>query len=100
MTDIYRRSKNGDISARSAGIDQILEAIGQNSNGYPVIIAGDFNDRWTNSGASINKLTEAGFTDAWVEIIKDGIYPVRGSPPNACSNPATSDDCEVVDKIL
>lgn len=94
------RSDKGDIDARSAGIDQILAWVNSNSKGKPVIIAGDTNDRWTNSGRSINKLTDAGFTDSWVQLIRSGSYPQAGAAADPCKVPAADNKCEIVDKVL
>lgn len=66
----------------------------------PVIIAGDTNDRWTNSGRSIDKLTTEGFKDAWVELVQAGRYPEAGAPANPCNVPAANNECEIVDKVL
>jgi endonuclease/exonuclease/phosphatase family metal-dependent hydrolase len=93
-------SDAGDKSARAAGIDQILAYVNANSAGRAVIIAGDTNDRWTNTGLSINKLTAVGFQDAWVQLVKNGAYPVEGTPADACGVPAASNNCEIVDKIF
>ncbi|KAJ4205890.1 hypothetical protein NW759_014367 [Fusarium solani] len=93
-------SDKGDIDARSAGIDQILAWVNSNSKGKPVIIAGDTNDRWTNSGRSINKLTDAGFTDSWVQLIRSGSYPQAGAPADPCKVPAADNKCEIVDKVF
>ncbi|RGP76733.1 endonuclease exonuclease phosphatase family [Fusarium longipes] len=93
-------SDQGDVDARSAGIDQILEYIKSNSNGRAVIIGGDTNDRWTNSGRSINKLTDAGFQDAWVQVIQGGKYPTAGATANPCQVPAADNKCEIVDKVF
>ena len=65
-----------------------------------MIVGGDTNDRYTNTGRSINLLTDAGFTDPWVALIKGGQYPIEGTPANGCSVPAESNECEVVDKVL
>ncbi|KAH8178130.1 hypothetical protein LIA77_03212 [Sarocladium implicatum] len=93
-------SNNDDVASRSAGIDQLLAAINANDNGSPIIVAGDTNDRYTNSGVSITKLLSAGFKDPWVDIIKGGKVPVAGSTADACGNPADDNTCEIVDKIL
>jgi hypothetical protein len=65
-----------------------------------VIVAGDTNDRWTNTGRSIDLLTQAGFTDTWVQRIKGGVAPKMGDPVLGCDNPSTTSACETVDKIL
>ncbi|CAH0020603.1 unnamed protein product [Clonostachys rhizophaga] len=93
-------SDSGDVDARSAGIDQILAYVNANSQGRAVIIGGDTNDRWTNAGRSINKLTDAGFTDSWVSLIKKGTYPTAGATADPCGNPADDNDCEIVDKVF
>ncbi|KAM5349419.1 hypothetical protein ACJ41O_005924 [Fusarium nematophilum] len=93
-------SDKGDIDARSAGIDQILAYVNSNSQGRAVIVGGDTNDRWTNSGRSINKLTAAGFKDAWVELIRSGSFPEAGAAADPCKVPAANNQCEIVDKIF
>lgn len=93
-------SDTGDSNARRAGIQQILSHIDANAGGRPVIVGGDTNDRWTNAARSINLLTDAGFADPWVELIKGGSYPTAGSPADACAVPAASNSCEVVDKVF
>ncbi|KAL6916816.1 hypothetical protein FSHL1_008511 [Fusarium sambucinum] len=93
-------SDKGDVDARSAGIDQVLAYIKSNSDGRAVIIGGDTNDRWTNSGRSINKLTDAGFSDTWVQLIQGGQYPTAGASANPCKVPAADNKCEIVDKVF
>lgn len=92
-------SEDGDFDARAAGIDQMLAHISANSGGRAVVLGGDFNDRWTNEGLSINRLTDAGFVDPWVSLIRAGEYPATGAA-NACDVPAANNECEIVDKIL
>ncbi|EKJ75138.1 hypothetical protein NXS19_006529 [Fusarium pseudograminearum] len=93
-------SDKGDVDARSAGIDQVLAYINSNSNGRAVIIGGDTNDRWTNAGRSLNKLTDAGFSDAWVQLIQGGKYPTAGAAADPCKVPAADNKCEIVDKVF
>ncbi|KAF5669940.1 endonuclease exonuclease phosphatase [Fusarium heterosporum] len=93
-------SDQGDVDARTSGINQILEYVNANSNGRAVIVAGDTNDRWTNAGRSINKLTDAGFSDSWVQLINGGVYPTAGATANPCSVPAPNNKCEIVDKVF
>lgn len=93
-------SDQGDVDARSAGIDQILAYINANSQGRAVIVAGDTNDRWTNAGRSIKKLTDAGFSDSWVQLIQGGKFPTAGATANPCKVPAADNTCEIVDKVL
>lgn len=82
-------------------MQQILNYMSANSAGRAVIIAGDTNDRYTNTGRSISRFaTEAGFKDAWVERINGGRYPTEGAAANPCAVPAASNSCEIVDKVL
>ena len=78
----------------------MLAYITSNSAGRAVIVAGDTNDRYTNSGVSLTLLTGAGFEDPWVQLVNGGQYPTPGSTANPCAVPAASTSCEVVDKIL
>lgn len=89
-----------DVAARSAGVDQVLSYISAHSQGQAVIIAGDTNDRYTNAGVSVTKYRDAGFADAWIQLVNGGQYPVAGTPANACGLPAASNACEIVDKVL
>ncbi|KAF4120597.1 Endonuclease/Exonuclease/phosphatase family [Geosmithia morbida] len=93
-------SENGDAEARSAGVDQVLDYIEANSADRAVIIGGDTNDRWTNAARSIDKYTDAGFEDVWVQLINNGVYPTAGAAADPCGTPAASNTCEVVDKIF
>lgn len=94
-------SDSGDIQARRAGVVQMINYIEANSVGNAVIVFGDTNDRYTNAGVSISMLTsEIGLKDPWVELIKGGNTPVPGSQADPCGKPATSNQCEVVDKVL
>ncbi|KAI8651420.1 Endo/exonuclease/phosphatase domain-containing protein [Fusarium keratoplasticum] len=89
-----------DRLARSEGIDQLLRHIKKHSNGRPVILAGDFNDVWTHPKRTINKLTDAGFTDAWVKLHHNGTIPENNGKSNGCAHPPQNNSCEVVDKVF
>ncbi|KAF2220449.1 Endonuclease/exonuclease/phosphatase [Elsinoe ampelina] len=94
-------SNDGDASARAAGVQQILTFMGKNSAGRAVIIFGDTNDRYTNRAESVTTLlSSGGLKDPWVDIVKKGVRPVKGTTANACGNPAASLDCEIVDKVF
>jgi hypothetical protein len=88
------------VSARQAGIEQLLAYIHSTSAGRAVIVAGDTNDRYTNSGVSTTLLAGAGFYDSWVELVNGGQYPEPGATQNPCTVPPASELCETVDKIL
>ncbi|ETI23564.1 hypothetical protein G647_05366 [Cladophialophora carrionii CBS 160.54] len=92
--------EQGDKNARRANVQQLLAYIAANSVGRAVVIAGDLNDRYTESGRSIDLLTAAGFHDAWIELVRGGVAPAAGSANIDCGIPAGTNDCEDVDKIL
>ena len=100
LTPFASRSNAGDADARRAGVEQLMGYIDATSVGRAVIVAGDTNDRYTNNAVSITLLTGAGFDDAWVELIKGGVYPIPGATADACGVPAASNYCEIVDKVL
>ncbi|RSL54811.1 hypothetical protein CEP54_009682 [Fusarium duplospermum] len=89
-----------DRLARHEGLDQLLHHIKGHTKDRPVILAGDFNDLWTCSKRSIHKLTEAGFTDAWVELYHNNTIPEPNGKPNNCAHPPKNNSCEVVDKVF
>lgn len=93
-------SDSGDVSARQAGMEQLLAYIDSTSSGRAVIVAGDTNDRYTNSGVSVTLLIGAGFQDPWVDLIQGGQFPTPGATANPCAVPAASNACETVDKVL
>ncbi|KAJ9603804.1 hypothetical protein H2200_011990 [Cladophialophora chaetospira] len=90
----------GDKDARRADDNQLLSYIKANSVGRAVVIAGDMNDRYTESGRSIDILINAGFKDSWIELAKGGVEPVEGSNNIDCNIPAGTNNCEDVDKIF
>jgi exonuclease III len=94
-------SSAADLSARRGNLLQIVNYIIANSNDKPVIIMGDFNSRYTRNGDTLELLKNIGFKDAWVEVIRNGNYPVKGTPSlQNCTPNKTSELCEVVDKIF
>ncbi|KAL2672493.1 hypothetical protein Neosp_013204 [[Neocosmospora] mangrovei] len=89
-----------DRLARSEGINQLLRHIKKHNKGRPVILAGDFNDVWTHPKRTINRLTDAGFTDAWVKLHRNGTIPENNGKSNGCDHPPQNNSCEVVDKVF
>lgn len=87
--------------ARRGNIRQLCTYIEQNSAGKPVIIAGDFNSRYTRAGDTIRALADLGFSDLWIELTRNGSVP--GLSPdklNDCDPNRTVPNCERVDKIF
>lgn len=92
--------EQGDKDARRGDTNQLLDYIKANSAGRAVVIAGDMNDRYTETGRSIDILINAGFSDSWIELAKGGVEPAAGSPNIDCNIPAGTNNCEDVDKLL
>ena len=73
--DAYRT--DADQFAKKAQLIQLVEYIEKNSAGRPVIITGDTNLTFHNDPLSEMYrilITEAGFTDCWVELKNSGNY--------------------------
>ena len=100
--DLYNLHTNagtnpGDLTSRADNLSQISAFIATHSAGNAVLVMGDTNTRYTRSGDTIAEFAAAnGLTDAWVQLERGGVPPVKGSDPLLCPE----DTCEVVDKIL
>ncbi|MCZ0982657.1 endonuclease/exonuclease/phosphatase family protein [Streptomyces diastatochromogenes] len=93
----------GDLAARADNLDQLAAFIRTHSAGNAVVVMGDTNTRYTRTGDTIAEFAAAGgLTDAWVELVRGGTAPAKGSDPLLCdqSLPTVPDTCEVVDKVL
>lgn len=94
-------SDSADLVARRKNILQLCKYVDYRSKGNAVIIMGDFNCRYTRSGDNIREVLNLGFTDAWIDKVRDGILPIQGdSSLMTCTPSATNPTCEVVDKIF
>lgn len=95
------RSKDDDIKARSANLQQLSDYIKVNSVGNAVLVFGDTNARYTRTGDNIRVFqTQNGMVNPWVELILKGAEPAEGGDSLICENPSTTNNCETVDKIL
>ncbi|MFC8981213.1 jacalin-like lectin [Streptomyces sp. NPDC057411] len=93
----------GDLAARADNLKQLTAFIAHHSAGNAVVVMGDTNTRYTRAGDTIAEFAAAGgLTDAWVERIRGGIPPAKGSEPLLCdqSRPTVPNTCELVDKVL
>ncbi|MFI0923776.1 jacalin-like lectin [Streptomyces sp. NPDC021012] len=93
----------GDLAARADNLNQLAAFIRTHSAGNAVVVMGDTNTRYTRTGDTIAEFAAAsGLTDAWVELIRGGTAPAKGSDPLLCdqSPPTVPNTCEVVDKVL
>jgi len=90
-----------DLLARRKNIVQLCDYIREHSDGEAVIVMGDMNCRYTRAGDTIREVLSLGFTDAWIELIRNNDIPVQGSSSlTDCESNPTSAGCEVVDKIF
>jgi hypothetical protein len=90
-----------DLAARRKNIVQLCNYIDEHSAGNAVVIMGDFNCRYTRSGDTIRALLDRGFTDAWIKLARGGVIPELGSSSlTSCGGNPSSNNCEVVDKLL
>jgi hypothetical protein len=64
------------------------------------VVFGDSNSRYTRTDDIPAVFKEQnGMTDVWLELIKNGVPPAKGADALLCSNPATNNTCEIVDKV-
>lgn len=91
-----------DVQARTENLAQVLAAVEANSQGHAVIIAGDFNERYSYGDETVSDLlATAGLKDVWVELERASVLPP--SPSEVAPECATDDtnlSCERIDKIL
>ncbi len=94
-------SDTADLIARRSNILQLCAYIKTHSKTNAVIIMGDTNCRYTRLGDNMEEVVNIGFTDVWVELCRDGVYPLHnGIAMTDCGSDLKHPTCEVVDKIL
>jgi hypothetical protein len=94
-------TSDGDLASRAADLSQLGAFMATRSAGNAVVVMGDTNTRYTRAGDTIAEFAAAnGLTDAWVELIRGGSAPAKGSEALVCDESAITDTCEVVDKVL
>ena len=90
-----------DEAARRGNLEQLTAYISEHSAGNAVLVMGDTNTRYTREGDRISDFAATnGLTDAWVELVRSGDEPDRGSPALGCPEVNPGVECEVVDKVL
>ena len=80
-------SNDADITARETQLGKLATAIKtlMASNKYPTIVLGDTNCRYTRENLKtlfidvINADSRFTAKDAWVELVRDGVYPTYGT---------------------
>ncbi|MEU5095374.1 jacalin-like lectin [Streptomyces sp. NPDC020996] len=96
-------TNDGDLASRADNLNQLSGFIATHSAGNAVVVMGDTNTRYTRTGDTIAEFAAAnGLTDAWVQLVRGGTPPAKGSDALVCdqSQPTVPDTCEVVDKVL
>ncbi|MFE8947779.1 jacalin-like lectin [Streptomyces sp. NPDC007856] len=96
-------TNDGDLASRADNLSQLTDFIKTHSAGNAVVVMGDTNTRYTRTGDTIAEFASAnGLTDAWVQLIRGGTPPAKGSDALVCDQSGTTvpNTCEVVDKIL
>ncbi len=94
-----------DNEAREKQMTQLVNYIKGTSNGRPILILGDTNCRYTRDKMkellidAINSDERFTIHDAWIELIRDGVYPNVGDPAIMTSAEGPQRG-EVVDKIF
>jgi endonuclease/exonuclease/phosphatase family metal-dependent hydrolase len=91
-----------DELARAGNLEQLLDTLVQRSNGHAVIVAGDFNERYSYATQHLTDLVEgAALSDVWVEASQGGVFPPSPSePPPNCAGHDENESCERIDKVL
>lgn len=98
-----------DIAAREAQLTQLADAIKASDNGNPIIVMGDTNCRYTREKletlfiGAINEDERFTVQDAWIEKVRDGVYPVNGSSDIVANDKGGSypyPQAEIVDKVF
>ncbi|MDX3243920.1 jacalin-like lectin [Streptomyces sp. ME18-1-4] len=96
-------TNDGDEASRADNLNQLTSFINTHSAGNAVVVMGDTNTRYTRTADTIAEFASAnGLTDAWVQLIRGGTPPVKGSDALVCdqSGATVPNTCEVVDKVL
>ncbi|MFD4506225.1 jacalin-like lectin [Streptomyces sp. NPDC058457] len=96
-------TNDGDEASRADNLSQLTAFINTHSSGNAVVVMGDTNTRYTRSADTIGEFAAAnGLTDAWVQLIRGGTPPAKGSDALVCDQTGATvpNTCEVVDKVL
>ncbi|WP_416978862.1 jacalin-like lectin [Streptomyces sp. T028] len=96
-------TNDGDETSRADNLSQLTAFINSHSAGNAVVVMGDTNARYTRSADTIGEFAAAnGLTDAWVQLIRGGSAPAKGSDALVCDQTGATvpNTCEVVDKVL
>jgi hypothetical protein len=96
-------TNDGDEASRADNLSQLTSFISTHSAGNAVVVMGDTNTRYTRTADTIAEFaSNNGLTDAWVQLIRGGSAPAKGSDTLLCDQTGATvpNTCEVVDKVL
>ncbi|MEU1274540.1 jacalin-like lectin [Streptomyces sp. NPDC005799] len=96
-------TNDGDEASRADNLNQLTAFIKTHSAGNAVVVMGDTNTRYTRTADTIAEFASSnGLTDAWVQLVRGGTPPAKGSDALVCdqSGATVPNTCEVVDKVL
>ncbi|MFE4964500.1 jacalin-like lectin [Streptomyces sp. NPDC056660] len=96
-------TNDGDEASRADNLSQLTSFISTHSAGNAVVVMGDTNTRYTRTADTIAEFaSNNGLTDAWVQLIRGGSAPAKGSDALVCDQTGATvpNTCEVVDKVL
>jgi jacalin-like lectin domain-containing protein/ricin-type beta-trefoil lectin protein len=89
-----------DLADSSSDVTQMLGYIEANSAGNAIMMIGDSNTRYTRAGQNMWEFLHHGFTDVWIQDIRNGSVPPIGNPLLCGALETASPTCEVTDKVL
>jgi hypothetical protein len=89
-----------DLTDSSSDVAQMLGYIESNSAGNAIMVIGDSNTRYTRAGQNMWEFLHHGFTDVWIQDIRNGSVPLIGNPLLCGAVATASPTCEVTDKVL
>ncbi len=91
-----------DRRARTKNFAQLAQTIRSKSQDVSVLVAGDFNERYRDTGDNMERLlAETGLTDSWVEFVHQGALPGPDGLASRCDSQDPNDvGCERIDKVL
>ncbi|WP_315728153.1 MULTISPECIES: jacalin-like lectin [unclassified Bradyrhizobium] len=90
-----------DLADSVSDVNQMLGYIESNSAGNAIMVLGDTNTRYTRVGQNMWEFLHHGFSDAWIQDIRNGGVPAVGGGDLVCGSSETArPDCEITDKVL
>jgi hypothetical protein len=88
-------SEPGDLAARAGSLGQLTAFIQTRSAGNAMVVMGDTSTRYTRTGDTIAEVAATnGITDTWVQLVRGGSAPAKGSEALVCD--ASSGSCGLI----